>query len=168
MRRLCLAVVVACVAAGKRGGGRHKPQAEELPPAPVELPPAPVDSAEMVALPSFEEQHALNAALRRSQLLLMDEATANIDYATDAVIQRVVREQFRSSTILTIAHRLDTIIDYDTVLLMADGRVAESGRPADLLASDQSKFHALVARGGDAVVTRLKAAAATSPTRAST
>ena len=108
------------------------------------------------------------AMLRRSQLLLMDEATANIDYATDAVIQRVVREQFRSSTILTIAHRLDTIIDYDTVLLMADGRVAESGRPADLLASDQSKFHALVARGGDAVVTRLKAAAATSPTRAST
>ena len=51
MRRFCLAVVVACVAAGKRGGGRNKPQADELPPAPVELPPAPVDSAEMVALP---------------------------------------------------------------------------------------------------------------------
>ena len=100
------------------------------------------------------------AMLKRSRLLLMDEATANIDYATDAVIQRVVRQRFRQSTILTIAHRLDTIIDYDTLLLMAEGRVAESGRPTDLLASEGSHFHRLVASGGEALVARLKAAAA--------
>ena len=97
------------------------------------------------------------ALLRGSKLLLLDEATANVDFATDAVIQRVLRSRFPHSTILTIAHRLDTIIDYDLLLLMAAGCVAESGRPAELLERPDSMFSALVGTG--AAAERLRAAA---------
>lgn len=97
------------------------------------------------------------ALLRGSKLLLLDEATANVDFATDAVIQRVLRSRFPHSTILTIAHRLDTIIDYDLLLLMAAGCVAESGRPAELLERPESMFSALVGTG--AAAERLRAAA---------
>ena len=90
------------------------------------------------------------ALLRNSRLLLLDEATANVDYQTDVVIQRVLRSRFPSATILTIAHRLDTIIDYDQLLLMAAGRVAEAGTPADLLAQPGSLFSALVGTGAAA------------------
>ena len=92
-------------------------------------------------------------------MLLMDEATASCDFATDGVIQRVVREQFRRATIMTIAHRLDTVIDYDAVVVMADGRVAESGRPSALLGASDSRFHQLCARAGEATLERLCAAA---------
>ena len=87
------------------------------------------------------------ALLRGSRLLMLDEATANVDFATDAVMQRVVRSRFPRATILTIAHRLDTIIDYDHLLLMADGRVAEAGRPSELLERPDSLFSALVGKG---------------------
>ena len=98
------------------------------------------------------------ALLRRSRLLLLDEATANVDYQTDGVIQRVLRSRFPHASILTIAHRIDTIIDYDRLLLMAGGRLAEEGRPTDLLADPSSRFSALVGTGPNA--DRLRAAAA--------
>ena len=102
------------------------------------------------------------ALLDRSRLLLMDEATANCDQETDARIQAVVRECFSRTTLLTIAHRLDTIIDYDQVIVMADGRVAEDGPPASLLDDGESLFSALVDRGGKAAAARLRASAQTS------
>ena len=98
------------------------------------------------------------ALLRGSRLLLLDEATANVDFATDAVIQRVVRSRFPRATILTIAHRLDTIIDYDTLLLMDAGRVAEHGKPSELLERPGSMFSGLVGSGPQAE--RLRAAVA--------
>jgi ABC-type multidrug transport system ATPase subunit len=65
----------------------------------------------------------------------MDEATANVDRATDAVIQRCLRERFKAWTVLTVAHRLDTIADSDRILVLDAGRVAEFDSPAALLAS---------------------------------
>ena len=83
----------------------------------------------------------------------------NCDLATDAVIQRVVRTQFAAATVLTIAHRISTIIDYDLILLMAAGEVAESGPPSELLGRDESLFSQLVAKAGDAAMSELRAAA---------
>ena len=97
------------------------------------------------------------ALLRGTKLLLLDEATANVDYATDAVMQRVLRHRFPSATLLTIAHRLESIIDFDQLLLMVDGRVAEAGRPAELLAQRESLFSALV--GTSPAAKRLRAIA---------
>lgn len=69
------------------------------------------------------------ALLRRSNLIIMDEATASVDFATDEAIQHAIRSEFRDSTLLTIAHRLSSVIDYDRLLVLSDGRVAEFDTP---------------------------------------
>jgi energy-coupling factor transporter ATP-binding protein EcfA2 len=69
------------------------------------------------------------ALLRRSQVLLMDEATSSVDIDTDRRIQELIRDEFKTQTILTIAHRLNTIIDYDKIVVVDAGRVAEMDSP---------------------------------------
>lgn len=59
----------------------------------------------------------------------MDEATASVDFATDEAIQAAIRSEFKSSTLLTIAHRLSSVIDYDRLLVLSDGKVAEFDTP---------------------------------------
>ncbi|KAL7540817.1 hypothetical protein ACHAXR_012685 [Thalassiosira sp. AJA248-18] len=71
--------------------------------------------------------------LRKPKILVMDEATASIDNTTDAAIQQMIRENFSSATVLTIAHRLGTIMDSDRVLVLDDGNVAEFDSPAALI-----------------------------------
>ena len=66
----------------------------------------------------------------------MDEATANVDNSTDELIQLKIREHFSGSTIITIAHRLNTIADYHKMVFIEDGRVVEIGAPIYLLAND--------------------------------
>jgi len=73
------------------------------------------------------------AMLARPKLLVMDEATANIDGETDSFIQKMLRTRFNETTLITIAHRLETIMDYDVVLVMKDGKAAEFGPPTELL-----------------------------------
>lgn len=73
------------------------------------------------------------AILKPSKILLIDEATASVDKQTDQLIQSVIRERFADRTVLTIAHRLDTIADSDYICVLAAGRVAEFGSPAQLL-----------------------------------
>ncbi|CEP09787.1 hypothetical protein [Parasitella parasitica] len=73
------------------------------------------------------------ALLKNSKLIIMDEATASVDFDTDAKIQRTIREEFTNSTLLCIAHRLRTIIDYDRILVLDQGRVAEYDTPYNLL-----------------------------------
>ncbi len=75
------------------------------------------------------------AMLANPCLLVLDEATSSCDRETDSSVQQMLRSQFPDTTLLTIAHRLDTIIDYDVVIVMENGRVAEMGSPRDLLSS---------------------------------
>jgi len=87
--------------------------------------------------------------LRKPKILVMDEATASIDNTTDAAIQQMIRENFASATILTIAHRLNTIMDSDRVLVLDDGRVAEFDSPSTLLSRD-GIFASMVKKSSDA------------------
>ena len=82
--------------------------------------------------------------LRKPKILVMDEATASIDNETDAAIQKMIRDNFQNATVLTIAHRLNTIMDSDRVLVMNDGRVAEFDTPENLLRQDDSLFKAMI------------------------
>lgn len=85
---------------------------------------------------SVGERQLLNLAralLSRPKLLVLDEATASIDGETDAFIQKMLRTRFNETTLVTIAHRLETIIDYDMILVMDKGMAAEVGSPAELL-----------------------------------
>jgi len=77
------------------------------------------------------------ALLQNTKILIMDEATANVDYKTDQMIQKVIGLKFQDCTVLTIAHRLNTIMDYDKVLVMDEGHVVEYDTP-QVLASKQS------------------------------
>ena len=86
------------------------------------------------------------ALLRSTKILLMDEATASIDLYTDSIIQRSLRDHFSGCTIITIAHRINTILDYDKVLVMDAGRAIEYDRPGVLLANPDSLFTKLVAK----------------------
>ncbi|AET41687.1 uncharacterized protein Ecym_8418 [Eremothecium cymbalariae DBVPG len=79
--------------------------------------------------------------LRNPKAILLDEATASIDYASDAKIQQTIREEFSGSTILTIAHRLRSIIDYDKVLVIDSGELAEYDHPYTLLLNKGSLFY---------------------------
>ncbi|GAB7347716.1 hypothetical protein MBLNU459_g5273t1 [Dothideomycetes sp. NU459] len=87
------------------------------------------------------------ALLKSPKVLLMDEATASIDYATDAKIQETIRE-IRNTTI-TIAHRLQTIIDYDKVLVLDRGEVVEFGDPYDLVRKADGIFKGMCEMSGD-------------------
>lgn len=89
------------------------------------------------------------AIVRRPKILLMDEATANIDTKTDQIIQRLIREKFENSTILTIAHRVNTIINYDKILFMREGKVGEYGAPDELLQKPEGLFYGFIKEGGE-------------------
>lgn len=82
--------------------------------------------------------------LRKPKILVMDEATASIDNATDAAIQSMIRENFDQTTVLTIAHRLNTIMDSDRVLVLDNGRIAEFDSPETLLQKEDGVFKAMV------------------------
>ncbi|KDO75337.1 hypothetical protein CISIN_1g0003511mg, partial [Citrus sinensis] len=90
------------------------------------------------------------ALLRRSKILVLDEATAAVDVRTDALIQKTIREEFKSCTMLIIAHRLNTIIDCDRILLLDSGRVLEYDTPEELLSNEGSSFSKMVQSTGAA------------------
>lgn len=88
--------------------------------------------------------------LRNPKILVMDEATASIDNATDAAIQQMIRENFKEATVLTIAHRLNTIMDSDRVLVLDDGRIAEFDTTQALLKKEKGLFKGMVERSQSA------------------
>ncbi|KAL1887351.1 Transporter of the ATP-binding cassette (ABC) [Ceratocystis pirilliformis] len=87
------------------------------------------------------------AMLRNPKVLLMDEATASIDYTTDSKIQGTIREL--TSTIITIAHRLQTIADYDRVLVLDKGEVKEFAHPYELMIMKEGIFKGMCETGGE-------------------
>ncbi|XBI07438.1 hypothetical protein VPH35_135344 [Triticum aestivum] len=84
------------------------------------------------------------ALLRRCRILVLDEATASIDNATDVVLQKTIRTEFKYCTVITVAHRIPTVMDCDMILALRDGRVAEYDNPAKLMETEGSLFRELV------------------------
>ncbi|XP_065085907.1 ATP-binding cassette sub-family C member 4-like [Ochlerotatus camptorhynchus] len=99
------------------------------------------------------------AILRNNKILILDEATANVDPETDKLVQRTIRDQFGECTVLTIAHRLHTVMDSDRVLVMDAGRAVEFGHPHELLKQPKGFLRKLVAQTGDATAAQLAAIA---------
>ena len=96
------------------------------------------------------------ALLAKPKFLVLDEATASVDRETDAFIQNMLRTRFQGCTLLTIAHRLNTIMDYDVIIAMESGRVAEMGSPRVLLDNKDGIFSGLVDSTGEESATYLR------------
>ncbi|KAJ7814135.1 P-loop containing nucleoside triphosphate hydrolase protein [Mycena olivaceomarginata] len=93
---------------------------------------------------------AARAIVRGSKLLILDEATSAIDYKTDTVIQNSLRTELpRDTTLLTVAHRLQTIMDADKIMVLDAGRIVEFDTPKELLKNKHGKLRALVDESGD-------------------
>ncbi|XP_034841111.1 ATP-binding cassette sub-family C member 4-like [Maniola hyperantus] len=90
------------------------------------------------------------AALARNRLLVLDEATANVDPNTDALIQKSIRKHFSDCTVVTVAHRLHTVADSDRVVVMEAGQIVECGHPHDLLQKEDGHFIRMVKQLGSA------------------
>ena len=88
------------------------------------------------------------ALFKKTKILILDEATAAVDLETDDLIQATIRKEFSECTVLTIAHRLKTILDYDKILLLDAGKVAEFNSPQSLLADSSSTFHSMCKDNG--------------------
>ncbi|ETV74101.1 hypothetical protein H257_11404 [Aphanomyces astaci] len=88
------------------------------------------------------------ALLRQAKIVILDEATAAIDHDTDQLLQQVVRSEFATSTVLTIAHRLDTVLDCDRILVFDQGRLVQNDTPAVLVNAGTGIFFDLVTEGG--------------------
>ncbi len=84
------------------------------------------------------------ALLRKTSILILDEATASVDVESDQLIQNCIRTEFTSCTILAIAHRLSTIMDYDKILVLDKGRIGEFGGPAELLENPHGMLRSMV------------------------
>lgn len=89
------------------------------------------------------------AILRGTRVLILDEATASVDAETDSTIQTSIRLELRHATLITIAHRLLTIMDYDKIMVLDAGKLVEFDSPLALLANENSYFRSLVEESGD-------------------
>ncbi|CAD6208432.1 GSCOCT00003444001.2-RA-CDS [Cotesia congregata] len=88
------------------------------------------------------------ALLRKTKILILDEATAAVDLETDDLIQRTIREEFKDCTVLTIAHRLNTILDSDRVIVLDKGVITEFDKPENLLQKPTSAFYSMAKDSG--------------------
>lgn len=88
------------------------------------------------------------ALLRKTKILILDEATAAVDMETDELIQTTIREEFADSTVITIAHRLNTIMDYDKVIVLSKGKILEWNSPTALLQDENSEFYSMAKDAG--------------------
>ncbi|KAJ7725290.1 hypothetical protein DFH07DRAFT_970902 [Mycena maculata] len=88
------------------------------------------------------------ALLRRSSIVVMDEATSSVDFATDSKIQAAIRAEFMDSLLITVAHRLRTIIDYDRLLVLDKGKVVEFDTPLRLIQKEDGIFRNMCLKSG--------------------
>ncbi|XP_061143860.1 ATP-binding cassette sub-family C member 4-like isoform X1 [Syngnathus typhle] len=99
------------------------------------------------------------AILRKNRILVLDEATANVDPRTDSLIQQTIRGKFQECTVLTIAHRLNTIIDCDRILVLDASKIHEYDEPYVLLQNHRGLFYQMVQQTGPAEAASLLHAA---------
>ena len=85
---------------------------------------------------------------RNSKLLILDEATSAMDVVTDQKMTSLVQSQFSSCTVVTIAHRLNTVLSCDRVCVMEKGKIIEIGAPLELMADTDTHFHSLAKSAG--------------------
>jgi ATP-binding cassette subfamily C (CFTR/MRP) protein 1 len=78
------------------------------------------------------------AILRKSKIVVLDEATSSVDRKTDELMQRIIREEFKGCTIIAVAHRLETILDFDRIAVLDRGRLIECESPEKLLARESA------------------------------
>jgi len=95
------------------------------------------------------------AILNESKILVLDEATASVDRRTDEVLQETLHNTFSDGTIIAVAHRLDTVIESDLILVLGAGRVLEFGAPADLIRANGA-FASMVSDTGETVSDELR------------
>lgn len=88
------------------------------------------------------------ALLRKSKVLVLDEATSSVDLATDHLVKETIHREFRDTTVITIAHRLHTIMDCDRILVLSAGEIVEEGSPSELLLKDDGLFVAMARDAG--------------------
>ncbi|XP_062590611.1 multidrug resistance-associated protein 1-like isoform X1 [Saccostrea cucullata] len=86
--------------------------------------------------------------LKKTNILILDEATAAVDFQTDELIQQTIQREFRNCTVLSIAHRLNTIMDYDRIMVLDNGQVVEFDSPENLLAKKDSIFYSMAKNAG--------------------
>ncbi|PRP75003.1 hypothetical protein PROFUN_07396 [Planoprotostelium fungivorum] len=101
------------------------------------------EGGENLSIGSRQLMCLARAILRNAKVLVMDEATAAVDFETDDLIQRTIRTSFKETTVLTIAHRIHTVMDYDKILVLDRGMVAEFDAPQKLLNDTGSIFHSM-------------------------
>ena len=83
------------------------------------------------------------AMIRKSKIIIMDEATSSIDYNTEQLIQKAILTTLKDSTVITIAHRIKTILEYDRILVFEQGRLIEQGSPKELIEKKEGHFYGL-------------------------
>ncbi|XP_075676248.1 multidrug resistance-associated protein 1-like isoform X2 [Dermatophagoides pteronyssinus] len=102
-----------------------------------------IESGENISVGQRQLVCLARALLRKSKILILDEATAAVDMETDELIQKTIRKEFSDCTIVTIAHRLNTVIDYDRILVLDQGKIAEYDTPKNLLNNHDSLFYSM-------------------------
>ena len=88
------------------------------------------------------------AILAQCRILILDEATSGIDSTSDAAIQQVIKDEFSSATVMVVAHKLLTVADFDSILVLSEGEVVEFGAPKELL-QKEGVFWDMVNRSGE-------------------
>ena len=88
------------------------------------------------------------------KVLCLDEATSSVDAESDAKLQHALLDNFKDCTVITIAHRLQTILSYQSILVMKDGRISEMGNPQQLLADPSTALYSMVNPNGGADTSR--------------
>ncbi|XP_044019437.1 probable multidrug resistance-associated protein lethal(2)03659 [Aphidius gifuensis] len=96
------------------------------------------------------------AIIKNNKILILDEATANVDSKTDELIQKTIRKKFTDCTVVTIAHRLNTVMDSDKILVMDAGRVVEFDRPQVLLQNSHGAFTNMINQTGETMANSLR------------
>ena len=81
--------------------------------------------------------------LKKSKIIIIDEANSSLDYKTDMLIQKCLMKSFQGCTLITIAHKIKTVMEYDRIFVLEEGKLVETGKPEELIAKKKGLFYDL-------------------------